>query len=125
VTDAERIEELEAEVEYLRGELGLSQEAAEVDALVAGCGLTATLARVVLALRQAGRPLSRAALYDTVEHPFCKEDGDWKQIDVWITRIRKALGYEAVRTVNGFGYTLSAEGHAKLSAILDPLKAAA
>jgi DNA-binding response OmpR family regulator len=125
VTDAERIEELEAEVEYLRGELGLADDQtaqAKIAAAFPTRGMST--ARLVYAMyRSYPRCLSKPQLFDTMKHN--EEDVQVKIVDIYICRIRKALGFGAIETHWGLGYSLSPHGYCQVLTALQGLRSAA
>jgi DNA-binding response OmpR family regulator len=125
VTDAERIEELEAEVEYLRGELGLTDDQTAL-AKIASAFPTRGMgtARLMYALyRTYPRCLSKAQLFDVMNHH--SEDSQIKVVDIYICRVRKALGFDAITTHWGVGYSLSVKGYGQVLHALQGLKVAA
>lgn len=118
--DAMTREELEDEVVYLRGELGLTTSASAIGAVKAATGLSDGPARVLLALyRTKGRALAKHQILDTVPAQRTIDDRDPKLADVWICRIRQATCFEAVDTVWGQGYAISPTGRAIVEKALE------
>lgn len=104
-------EELEEEVAYLRGELGLTISAAAVGAVKAATGMSDGPARVLLALYHSkGRPLAKYQILDAAPAQRTERDRDPKLADVWINRIREAAGHDTVRTIWGRGHAITPDG---------------
>lgn len=113
-----RCEALAEEVAYLKGELGLSQDPAEIESIKRALGLTRGQAAVLLALfRAAGKPRSRLQLIDAVPG-HGGEDRDAHGVDVRIVGIRRVLGKAAVENLWGQGFRLSPEAVARVSEIV-------
>lgn len=95
--------------------------------------LTAQHLRALAALYGANRPMSLYDLLDAVPHrytvhkdvPAFIDTRDPRNASVWITRMRKALGKNAIRTVRLEGYELTAEGRAAVTRLLTRHAAAA
>jgi len=114
MNQAERIEQLEEEVAYLRSELGLAQEAGQV-AKLRQAGLRPTGARILLALHTSnGRVLSRGFIEDN----FTSAVDSNKITDVYINGIRKAIGHDAVGTAWGQGFFITEVGKQRVNQLL-------
>lgn len=114
----ERIAELEERVAYLESELGLSVRESEIAQLARCYDLRFTPAHVVLALYKAhGRILSRLQLQDAVwRNPV--DDPSRNLFQAHICWARKALGYDAISTNWGRGYSLAPKGMALVAQAL-------
>lgn len=123
MTDAERIAELEEENAWLRSELGLIQGADRLATVRRTFGLQPGDASLVLALYQAkGSVRNKLQLHEAIPAVWVDhDDRGLKIIDVRICRLRKRLGHDAIETLWGQGYRLTAEGIAKVSEALDPV----
>lgn len=114
-TDAERIAELEAEVAWLKSELGLQEESTAI-AKLADTGLTPLEARLVLAMYRTRRTLSPEVLFDYLPHP--SDGADLTIVKSAIHRIRRKWGSLSVETVAAVGYRLTTTGEAVVTAAL-------
>ena len=119
----ERCAELEAEVFVLRRELGLVHEVDQLRAVRAIAGLSKGQARMVLALYTAGRPLTQYALEQALRGPDA-EPYDANTIAQFVLQIRRKLGADAIETIGGGAYRLSAPAASRVMAALHPLDAA-
>lgn len=109
-----RIEALEADNAYLKSELGLVIDESRVGRLAGDLHIPPQAARLLVSLIDAkGRLLSRDYLWQTLPHPNGGEE--YKKLDVYISAIRRALGFNAIGTVHGMGYRLTAIGKNKLA----------
>ena len=123
----ERIADLEADIEEMRRDAGMSASEADVGKLTSyhrdSVGyMRPTTARVVAYLYSAkGRPIHYLALLegipakDKARDPLDRTDNI---VRIWISRARKCLGKDAIATVHGIGYRLTTEGAARVAAIL-------
>lgn len=121
MTLEERVEVLEAEVAYLRAELGLSVELTRVaDAMK--LGMWPCVARAALVLHDAnGRVLSSQQILDAVP-PLDRsiERGTLDMVRLLMSKVRKVLGADAVSTAWGLGgYRMTSVGSARLLAALE------
>lgn len=104
-------QELEDEVVYLRGELGLTTSASAIGAVKAATGLSDGPARVLLALYRAkGRALAKHQILDAVPAQRTVDDRDPKLVDVWVCRVREATFPDAIKTIWGQGHAITPEG---------------
>ena len=113
----DRIADLEEQVAYLESELGIAVEATVVDDLRLRFGLTpqqATLVRVLLGAYP--KAVSRLVLADHIPPRWRKEDDDSNWLDVHVAHVRAKLGHGLITAVRRFGYRLTPEGHALLTA---------
>jgi DNA-binding response OmpR family regulator len=114
-------EELEEEVTEWRRAEGLTEDAVAVAALSAGLGITRTTARYALVLRAAnGRRVTRHALVEEGSRGSAACDAG---AAVHVSRLRRALGPQAITTDWGHGYALTPEGIAKVDAALSERRA--
>lgn len=107
---AQRIEALEAENAYLRGELGLSISLTNLWRLRRALGLSGIEATILLTHHAArGRVMSKIAIHEAFD---ANREGDKaiKIVDVMVCRIRKALGPDVIETAWGHGYALTEHG---------------
>lgn len=108
MSPAEQIEELREEIAYLKSELGFSIDHDKLSRLKVASGLTKSEAGMLLALAQTSRVMTREHLHECVT----LWDGESpKIVDVYVSRIRKKLP-DAIDTVWGLGYGISAHGKA-------------
>ena len=113
-------EELVEEVAYLRSELGATTDH-DRDKLIAALRTTLAEARILSALYAArGRPVSNWRLAEAAPPGRMTADrNDVAAVKVWISRIRRKLGADAVLTIHGLGYALSPAGMAIVDAALN------
>lgn len=118
MTDAERIANLEDEVAYLRSELGLAQDATKIKALKVSLGLTETEALLLHALYATRQHyLSRAQVFDATR-PSSRRDCTLKIVDVYVSKLRRKIGSDIIKTLWGYGYCLTPQGVALVQASL-------
>lgn len=123
--DCPHCEELRAEVAWLKSELALEAEAADISAL-RPLGLTPGEARLVLAMHaRKGRVVPRLTLEEILPEIHGHERTSSNVVSVLICRIRKAIGEGSVHTAWGAGYGLTPEGMALVDAALEPVRARA
>jgi len=124
MTLEERVAELEERVAYLESELGLAQNTARESLFRQAFGLTGQEARLVMALYDVkGRILSKYQLEDAIQR--VAGGTALKIADVYVCRVRKRMGYDAIETVWGLGYKLTPKGVAMVDAIEQPKAIAA
>jgi DNA-binding response OmpR family regulator len=122
MTPADRIEELEAEVHYLRSELRRLHEADRALSLRAEFGVGPTEAAILLAFWAAkGRILTAEHIYSYL--PLSRWDGDLLPVRVYVCKLRKKVGADCILTVKGQGYCLTLRGMVAIEAAFDPWKA--
>lgn len=132
-----RCSDLEDRIAWLESELGLQKDAetfARLHAFIAekinptGFGRGAkqpTLMALVL-YRAKGRPVSHAQLMEAIPPKNGGEDDRTENIvKVWASCVRAALGEEAMRTVYGVGYSLTATGLDAVAGIVGEKREAA
>lgn len=104
-------EDLIDEIEHLRGELGLSRRQDVERTFIRRWGLSPKQAQLLAALHSAkGRVLSKERAMDILYAG--RDEPELKIIDVFISKLRKSIAAEMVRTEWGAGYSLSALGMA-------------
>lgn len=110
--------QLEEEVAFLRSELGQRYAATDVQIIADTFGLTPGVAHVLRQLYGAnGHPVTP---WQIAEGLPGIEDRDPEISRVYICRIRKALGRDAVETVRTRGYRLAPASHALVKDTLTP-----
>lgn len=118
----ERCADLEEQIAWLKSELGLTQDTSAVHALRGRFKIDPQQARLLLTLYEAhGRTLTTVFLHEAIssrEHTYGS-----KLVHVRVMRLRKVLGKEAIETLYGLGYRLSAEGRDRVSLALGRLAA--
>ena len=108
-------EELEEEVVYLREEVSATYDIAQFDFL-RKLGLRAGPARMLLALRRAApRAMTKTQLLEIGQHPH--GEPLLKMVDVYISHIRKLVGFEGIETVWGHGYFMTTIGVRAMDAL--------
>jgi DNA-binding response OmpR family regulator len=113
-------EELEGEVTYLRGELGLITSASAMVAVKNATGLSEAPARALLALyRNKGRLTAKHQLLDAVPARGGVDERDPKMADVWVCLIRAATFPTVVQTVWGLGYAITTVGSELVTTALE------
>jgi DNA-binding response OmpR family regulator len=118
-TAQQRIEELEAEVAFLKQELGRVCDVERCAKLKAAFTLTGKEAEILLLLYDRPRVLSKQAILSAVWGP----DSDIlsRTVDVFMCKLRKKLGFPSLETIWGSGYRLTPEGRQRVKEQLDIL----
>ena len=115
IDPSERIAELEAEVAYFKGELGLAVDVDRLDRLRLVIGLTPLEMRLMLALAAGkGRAMSRALIAESLPETW-GTGRDIKIVDTLVSKIRRKLGVEVIGTIPGFVYRITPEGLALIA----------
>lgn len=112
-------EELVEEVVYLRSELGPAADH-DRDRLVIAFRTTLAETCILSALYAGkGHPVSNWRLADAAPAGRMTADrNDIAAVKVWISRLRKKLGADAISTTFGLGYALTPRGIALVDAAL-------
>lgn len=112
-------EELEDEVAYLRSELRPTLDH-DRDRLMLALRTTTAETLILSALYASrGHPVSNWRLADAAPAGRMTADrNDMAAVKVWISRLRKKLGADAVLTIRGLGYALTPIGVAQVEAAL-------
>lgn len=106
-----RCEELEGLVDYYKRELGILHRLADRAALEQVVHLPPTQAAILLALYgRRGATLSKDGLMAVLYSDRAGEEPEIKIVDVFISKLRKAIGRDKIITHWGVGYRLSPEG---------------
>lgn len=106
------------ELAYLRSELGLQVEATKVDDIARAFGLTASQARVVLAMAH-GRVVGPWQIEEAAQGKREIPANAWPAVRVLVHRIRASrLGKDSVSLCLGEGYRLSPDAVARVDQIL-------
>lgn len=115
----DRCDELQAEVEYLKGELGLSVSAQRLSAIRTAFNLPPARARLLLVLFAAkGRVVSPAQALDAMPPRYGAHDRGWENVKTHICRLRKQVDTGLIVNVWGEGYRLTDAGMARVTEIL-------
>jgi DNA-binding response OmpR family regulator len=116
----DRIDELEADKDQLRRDLGLLQRDGDAGQLQRLYGMTQTEARIVLALRaRSPRLVSKFGLMDVLYADRPNDEPEPKIIDVFVSKIRKKLPDPSwIHTIWGQGYALTESGGAAIDDLL-------
>lgn len=110
-------EELEAEVYRLKRELGDVVDLTQTDIVRRRFRILPMEARLLMRLYEAkGRVVANGTIEDDV---LGRMDGS-NTIKVHVSRLRSALGKEAIENVPGVGYRLSALGRARVYQTIHP-----
>lgn len=115
-------ERLEEEIAYLRSELGIQVSLTDQASLRREYGMPRGDAALALRLYNAhGRVVSAESLEESIpsRHGGPVSDRCVKIVDVYICRIRKALGFEAIATACGLGYQMTPAGQEKIRRALE------
>lgn len=112
-------EELEDEVVYLRSELRPALDH-DRDQLMMALRMTNAETLILSALYAGrGHPVSNWRLADAAPAGRMTADrNDIAAVKVWISRIRRKLGADAVLTIRNLGYALTTSGVAQVEAAL-------
>lgn len=120
----DRCAELQDEIDFLRGELGMLAKIGQVTRLASIFGLTKMEAYALQALYTARRqPLvTYGALSDGLEGASpSREEKDYDRARTFVFRVRRALGDPGmIENVRGLGYRLSPVGIAKYESAMEP-----
>ena len=116
----QRIEELEAEVRWLRDQLAIEQDAETLARLrrlyrlSQGAGLL-----LMVLLKRRGRVASRAFLEEWVDRRDDADERASNVLAVYVNRIRQMLGARAIVTVRGIGWALSIDAVLRIEKALE------
>lgn len=122
LTETQQIEKLEAEVAFLKQELGLLQHVDERAKVQRACRLTRQEADVLLALYERKRPVPKEAMLTVVWG--LESDVGVKIVDVVVCKLRRKLGsFDTINTIWGVGYELSEAGRQLVKDALDSAQA--
>lgn len=114
-------EDLKIEVERLKRELGLRVDLHDLATIQRRFGLSPMAARLALMLHQAqGRVVGMRVLVEELLSPNTYPEG----LKVHVHTLRRGMGADAVETVQGAGYRLSAVGRARIYQALQHAEAA-
>lgn len=121
-----RCEDLEAEVAYLKSELGLRVDLEQRRRICTALKLRPAEGLFVLVLFNAkGRPLTKEQIEEALPALNDEEPRSYKLIHTYASRVRRVLGFDAIDTVWGQGLKMSPVGCSRVLAILNPVEAAA
>jgi DNA-binding response OmpR family regulator len=122
--DAMTREELIEEVAYLRSELRPTLDH-DRDKIITALRTTVAETLILSALYASrGHPVSNWRLAEAAPAGRMTADrNDMAAIKVWISRIRRKLGADAVLTIRGLGYALTPVGAAQVEAALSTERA--
>lgn len=112
-----RCEDLKEEIAYLKSELGMALTKDERVSFRTNLGMDTAEAAIVAALYTAkGRLVETYALSDVL--PTENDDRSTNIIKVYICRIRRKIGKDAIRTVYSEGYGLTPVGLQRVAAAI-------
>lgn len=106
---------------WLEDELGWRKDHGRLLALKQAFGLTPKESAILSILYSAnGLPVPRHRLETATMAPDDEDDRIYvhRLVSVYIVRMRKKLGFEAIDTLRSRGYALSPEGLAKVNGVL-------
>lgn len=120
-THCDRCAELEEEIAFLKSELGEARAGEAGHDARKALGLRPGHMALALRLYRAkGHLVTKWQCEEAIPLKWAAEDRVSKIVDVYICQIRAALGRDAVETVWGQGYRLSAKGLALMAAAVEP-----
>lgn len=114
-------EELEAEVDYLRGELGVQQDETRVERVKRVTGLKTQAVRMLLLLHDSA---PRVVTKDFINETLFAGDPDPQIVTHHLSRIRAVLGQGAVGSAYGGRLRFTDLGKRMLAVLLDERAAA-
>lgn len=106
-------ETLQEEIVYLQSELGLREGLDHVEAIRIAFHVPPAVARLILCLYRAkGKPVTYLQALDTIPARDADDEDDRNPhiVNVYVSRIRKAMGPGIVRTIWATGYQLTPAG---------------
>lgn len=123
--DCPRCADLEEEVAFLKSELGIRDDAEELHDLKLSLGLRGTTEASVLRrmFDAGGRVVMKVQLQEAIPARDDVRDRLLKEVDIYVCRLRKRLGAQAIETVYGKGYRLSASGMDIVGNVLNAYRA--
>src|SRR5258706_2163071 len=108
-----RIAALEEDNALMKSDLGLVHDQDRIGMFVGVLHIPPQAARLLITLMDCnGRLLNRDYIWQSLPHPNGGED--YKKLDVYVSHIRRALGFNAIATVHGVGYRITPEGRARI-----------
>lgn len=120
----QRCEDLEEEVAYLRSEMGERLRVERVDEVARRLKLAPGVTALLLILYGAkGRPVSIYQACEALPSPSKNEDRNPHLVAVYVTKIRKTLGADAIENVWGNGYRLTQHGMDSVGRLLGDVTA--
>lgn len=124
VANAPTYEELQERVAYYEDLLGISENSERylllVDAFGMPPGPTWLLSRLIAA---DGRLVPRASLLDAIPSSDRSVERTVKAVDVYMVKIRRVLGFDAIETVWAQGYRLTPLGRLRTRMAIEAAKA--
>lgn len=113
----DRVAELEAEVAFLRAELGYTRDGDLYVRLRDAWRLTRSEAAMLLRLYSArGRAVPNSVLLEALS----ENDVDPAIVKVRISTVRQKIGQRLIETIWGLGYRLTPEGVAAVLGVIEP-----
>jgi DNA-binding response OmpR family regulator len=113
----QRCQHLAEEVAYLKGELGIQYDEAELRRLQDAFSLPRGPAQFLRVLRNAkGRVVPHLQVLDALPG---NDDRSLTLLSVYACRVRNSLGHSALESVRGVGYRLSQSGLALAAQALE------
>ncbi len=110
-------DEMQAELTYLRSELGLVAENEDIAALRRGLGVREQVARIVLALKS-GRLLTPQQIGDRLPSVFAEDRDDITLVRTLMCQARQQLGPNTIINEFGIGYRMTEAGRARVGELL-------
>lgn len=113
-------ERLEEEVAWLKSELGIGARALIASDVSRSLGVRPQVAELILLLHAShGRIVTKERFGDEL---WPDVDRSTNVLSVAISGARKALGYDAIETIWGKGFRLTAMGLSSVDALIQPLQ---
>lgn len=118
----DRCAQLEEENRYLRRQLGMMADEAQVVRISKAFHVHPGVARMISSLYGAnGRSVRMDTLMSAVppKDPTADPmDRETNNVRIWVMRARKAMGDGCIATANGIGYSLTAAGMERVAVVL-------
>ena len=110
---------LRAKIHEMQLEMGQRVADGDLSVIAQRFGLRGAQGKLLLMLARAkGRPVRTSLLINTI----CgREANGAENIKVYVSKVRKVIGHEAIETMNGRGYQLSKTFQAVMEEVLPPV----
>jgi DNA-binding MarR family transcriptional regulator len=103
------IEDLREQVATLKSKVGLARDIDAAAAFTLAWGLTRQEATLLVHLHQRSGAVTRHSIMDAMYAESPNDEPDMKIVGVFIWKLRRKLGYDAIDTIWGQGYALAAD----------------